>query len=467
MKMESIRSLVRSRRNEKGFMSITFAVMIVALIGFAGLAVDAGYMQWNKRRVQMAADAAAMGALREMQRQATDTLVSQAALNDSSLNGFTNGVKNTTVTVNKPPTFGGFKDNPAAVQVVVQRNVPTMFMRVFKQNTVTVKASAVARTTISYGSIGGCIFALNKTMSSALVFSGTITTNSSCSIIDESSDGNALKLTGGATVNLTNQAKISVVGNYVINGGSNAYNASVTPKVVQLPTAGITDPGDPLAAVPAPSLTSGNKGYVGAGSTTVRSLSNITYDKNHVPTNNQIQPGIYCGGINLGDSDDSTYTFMPGVYILVGGGLSVTSDAKATGTGVTFYNTATSASNNWGCTSSHSYEPLAITGQGKLTLTAPVSGNLCGMLFMGDKSFGAESGKFDQIVGGSGSVFNGALYFPKSNVKFAGSSSVNGYLVLVADNITITGNSTIGSNYSTLPTNNPFAPYSTGGGLVE
>mgnify|MGYP003343425767 CR=1 FL=1 len=66
MKMESIRSLVRSCRNEKGFMSITFAVMLVALVGFAGLAVDAGYMQWNKRRVQMAADAAAMGALREI-----------------------------------------------------------------------------------------------------------------------------------------------------------------------------------------------------------------------------------------------------------------------------------------------------------------------------------------------------------------------------------------------------------------
>ena len=42
--MQSIRFLVRSRRNEKGFMSITFAVMLVALVGFAGLAVDAGYL---------------------------------------------------------------------------------------------------------------------------------------------------------------------------------------------------------------------------------------------------------------------------------------------------------------------------------------------------------------------------------------------------------------------------------------
>ena len=62
---------------------------------------------------------------------------------------------------------------------------------------------------------------------------------------------------------------------------------------------------------------------------------------------------------------------------------------------------------------------------------------------------------------------NGRPLSVSNSVKFAGSSSTNGYIVLVADNITITGNSTIGSNYTTLPTNNPFAPYSTGGGLVE
>lgn len=336
--MKSVHSFVANRRKQKGFLSITLALMIVGIIGFAGLAVDAGYMQWNKRRVQMAADAAAMGALREMQRSATDTVVSQAALNDSGLNGFTNGVSNTTVTVNKPPTSGAYVNNASAVQVVVQRDVPTMFMRVFGQNSVTVKAAAVARTTITQGTIGGCIFALNKSMSSSLVFSGNITTNSSCSIIDESTSGSALKLTGGAIVNMTNQAKVGVVGNWSINGQSNIYNNSVSPKVVQNPV-NITDPGDPLASIPAPSPVVGNAGYVGASNLTVRSQSATSYSKNSVPTNNQIQPGVYCGGISVGDSNGVTYTFQPGMYILVGGGLSTTSGAKIAGTGVTFYNT--------------------------------------------------------------------------------------------------------------------------------
>ena len=59
---------------------------------------------------------------------------------------------------------------------------------------------------------------------------------------------------------------------------------------------------------------------------------------------------------------------------------------------------------------------------------------------MGDKNFSAGNGKFDQIVGGSGATFDGAMYFPNSNLKFAGSSSTSGYTVIVADNVTITGN---------------------------
>jgi hypothetical protein len=71
------------------------------------------------------------------------------------------------------------------------------------------------------------------------------------------------------------------------------------------------------------------------------------------------------------------------------------------------------------------------------------------------------------VVGNSASTFDGALYFKKGNLKFAGTSAVNGYTVLVADNISINGTSTINNNYSTLANPNPFAPYSTGGGMVE
>jgi hypothetical protein len=204
------------------------------------------------------------------------------------------------------------------------------------------------------------------------------------------------------------------------------------------------------------------------GNTTIRATNGVTYSKTNKPAGNLIQPGIYCGGIKIGDTNGEIFTFSPGVYVLAGGGLDVGSGAKAAGTGVMFYNTGTGGTNysTWGC-ANKAYTPLAITGQGELNIKAPTSLPFVGMLFFGDRLLGAGSGKADQVVGGSSSVFDGALYFKRSNLKYAGNSSVHGYTVLVADNVSINGTSTIGNDYSTLSNPNPFAPYSTGGGMVE
>jgi uncharacterized membrane protein len=118
------------------------------------MAIDAGYMQWNKRRLQLAADAAAMGALRELE-QKRPTNVAAAGINDAALNGFVNGQDHTTVTVQNPPAAGAYAGNPLAVRAVVQRQFPTLFMRIFGQNNVTISASAVAHTSTSVGNIGG------------------------------------------------------------------------------------------------------------------------------------------------------------------------------------------------------------------------------------------------------------------------------------------------------------------------
>jgi hypothetical protein len=64
-------------------------------------------------------------------------------------------------------------------------------------------------------------------------------------------------------------------------------------------------------------------------------------------------------------------------------------------------------------------------------------------------------------------VFDGALYFKRTPLKFAGNSTTNGYTVLVADRISINGTTTLNNNYSSLSNPNPFVPYTTGGGLVE
>ena len=436
--------------------------MITVIVGFAGMAVDTGYLQWNKRRAQLAADAAAMGSLRELEKSADANTVTAAGLNDSSMNGFTNGSNGTTVEIHNPPISGAYLNHPHAVQAIVRRDVPTIFMRIFGKNSISVAADAVAETNAVLGNIGGCIFALNKTMKSGLNINGTsLDLNLNCSIIVESTNADAFTMGGGPTLKMGHEAKVGVVGGWSLLGQSQILDVSHTPAIARSPVH-IEDPGDPFVNMPDPSTTN-------VPVLTKRVASGgVTYSKTNVPTNKQIQPGVYCGGIKIGDTDDQTYTFMPGIYVLAGGGLSVGSAAKAAGTGVMFFNTGTGGTGyaSWGCGNS-AYTPLAITGQGQLTLKAATSGTFVGMLFFADRLLGAGNGKADQIVGGSTSSFDGALYFKRSNVKYAGNSSVTGYTVLVGDNISINGTSTIGNNYTSLANPNPFAPYSTGGGMVE
>jgi hypothetical protein len=198
------------------------------------------------------------------------------------------------------------------------------------------------------------------------------------------------------------------------------------------------------------------------GDTTVRQTASVNYSKNNPPAGNTFQPGVYCGGISIGDTNGATFNFAPGVYILAGGGMTVNSDANVAGTGVTFYNTK---SNGWGCPGNANFAPVSFAGQGQASFTAPTSGPLVGMLYFQDRSI--TDSRVNKVVGGSGSSFDGAFYFRNSPLTFAGNSSTNGYTVLVADQISINGTTTLKNNYTTLSTPNPFAPAATGGGLVE
>ena len=77
---------------------------MVALIGCTGLAVDMGYMEHEKTKMQTAADAAAIAGASVQAGGAS--VITAAADEDSSLNGFTSGSGGTTVTVNNPPLSG-------------------------------------------------------------------------------------------------------------------------------------------------------------------------------------------------------------------------------------------------------------------------------------------------------------------------------------------------------------------------
>ena len=444
------------KQSERGFTILVYALMVFVVLGFTGLAVDAGYLQWQRRLMQSAADAAAMGALREMELGRTNTQptydLTTAAQNDAAMNGFTNGTNGVTVTLNNPPASGTFAGADTAAQVIISRAYTTFFMRILGTNSITVRAQSVAQTTTSYGSIGGCIFALDPTAADALNLESGTTLNTSCSAISESNNSEAFKMAGSITWNMTSHnAHVGVVGGWTVNGAAEIVDTTVTPNKTENPVT-INSPGDPLANVAAPTTP------VPGG---IQSASPASYSKNSMPPGNTLQPGIYCGGISVGNTGGNTLNFAAGTYVLAGGGFSLGSQAIVGGTGITFYSTN---STGWGCAGTYGAGVFSSTGQAAATFSAPVSGPLCGMLFFQDRTLNPGG---SSMVGGSSFTFDGAIYFKQSSFKFAGNNSTNGYMVIVADTIDIHGAATMGNNYSKLSDPNPFAPGSTGGGLVQ
>jgi len=400
---------VRQRRKKQaGYVLITGGILAILLFAFMGLAVDTGYFQWMKRRMQSAADAAAIAAVRELQVQSGKQV--SAGQYDSSLNGFTNGTNNVTVTINVPPASGTYAGNNSSAEVIISQPLPTYFMGILGFSKITVAARAVG--TLGPGS--ACIYALDPAVSKALVASGSANINAQCGIIVDSSSNDALDTSGSACVS---GSSIEVVGDY-----SNSSSCGPSPT----PQTGIQSQPDPLANVAAPTVGACNfTGWHNAGTV--------------------LNPGVYCGGINL--SGGATATFNSGTYILLGGGLNISGGSNGTGTGVTFYNTGNST---------YAYRPIVVSGTSTTSFSAPTSGSLAGMLFFQDRSFSNTSQ--NTVSGGSTTIFQGALYFPSTPLVYSGGSVAAhaAYTIIVANTINFSGGSYLNNDYSTLSGGSPI-----------
>src|SRR5881628_2114211 len=108
-------------RKRRGYVLMTAAAGMIGLMGFAGLVVDVGYLEYYKRKAQTAADAGAQGGVAELNAGRNNT-VNAAAIQDVTANGFTDGVNGATVTVNHPPLSGSYAGNSNYVEVIVNQS---------------------------------------------------------------------------------------------------------------------------------------------------------------------------------------------------------------------------------------------------------------------------------------------------------------------------------------------------------
>jgi RHS repeat-associated protein len=280
---------------------------------------------------------------------------------------------------------------------------------------------------------GACLYALDPTADRAFQIAGAQSVYAACGVVVESSASDGFEMEGAETLYLQNHAQVSVVGGAQLNGQTKLWD-TISNKQVQ--SVRVSSPGDPLASIAPPA------------SGTIVSKTPAHFDMNAKPANNTLSPGVYCGGLTIGNTNGTAFTINPGTYIMAGGGLVLNSQAVVKGTGVTVYNTSSAG---WGCSSSYKYTPVTISGQVTATLSAPTTGAYNGILFFGNRSGCSTKGScVDQINGGSTVVLNGALYFPSDEIQITGNSSASGFMMLVADKIYINGNTTFGNN------GNPF-----------
>lgn len=386
------------------------ALALPMLIGMLGLAVDVGVLRYQKIKLQAIADSVARSAAAELPYNNIAYGASVAAASY----GFVSGSGGATLTVNNPPKAGPHAGNANYVEVIASQVANTYFARVLGVTTATVSARAVGWS----GSSTSCVYALNPGASGAFTANGSAVFNAQCGLTVNSSNSKAFITSGGACV------KAPQIG---VAGGVSLGNCPPDPT----PVLGMVPVADPMAYLQPPA-------YGGCKTTNYKLTGGTT----------TIDPGVYCGGITVSGSG-TQLKFNPGTYVLNGGGLQVSGGANLQGTGVTFFNTGTTG----GATK---YAAISLTGGGSTSLKAPLTGDLAGILFYQDRTI--SSTQQNKIAGGASTLFEGTMYFPTTPLDYSGGSSASGaaYTIIVADTVSISGNSAFNSDYSSLPAGSPI-----------
>lgn len=397
------------KRNSESGQALVFAALaLVVLIGFAGLGIDMGVLRYQKRLQQSAVDAAALAGASNLASNSGG--VTAGAQNASATNGFTDTgggetsactasgatVGTVCVQINNPPLSGPHTSNTNYVEALVAVVQPTYFMKIFGTSSEVITARAVA-TNLSGGTGGGCLYTLGPPSAAieGVNINGSAELNAtSCGIIDNgdfNTKGNKL---------IVNAATFGVAGDANKSGPGGTVTCSDQAQA-DCPTYATPASDDPLSSLTPPAV----------GTPQLFNAGNIT-------------PGTYNNqGISL--TGNGTYVFPAGTYVLDGGSFSCSGTPTIEGTGVTFYFTNGATYN--------------CTGNVTVELTAPSSGTYAGVLFYQDPN--DTSGP--SIGGNNSSYFDGALYFPKSQVTFFGNSSSYNVAIVVADALALSGNPTV------------------------
>jgi Flp pilus assembly protein TadG len=406
----------KQRNREAGYGLVFAAFGLIVLLGAAGLSVDIGYLRYQRRLMQSAADSAALAGAAQLGAGSGFAAANLAAGNDAQINGFQDGATVDGGTVSVSATQTAINGNGNTMQVQITNSYQTFFMRVLGNSYQNVTVSTVA--TAQYLGGRGCIYALTGGTGITLNGGGSIDVPN-CNVISNES------ITGGGAITA------AAVGAHVSSIGS-------TPPAVT----GILQAPDPLSYLTAPAAGGGcnDVNWAGNQNNGGQTLNPGTYSEIVLQAAQPARGGF--GGTPAKPANSSAITFNPGTYVINGCGGGAKSggfDLEGTGTltatrGVTFY-IATGG--------------VTIANSQPIHFDASLNGPYAGVLMFQPASNGAAA----TITGAGGSYMNGALYFPNATLNLDGAASnrrIN-YMILVAKSLNIATAVNNNSNYASLP----------------
>jgi hypothetical protein len=295
------------------------------------------------------------------------------------------------------------------IQVSIAQPVATTLLSLIGFSSFNISGRAVA--TVQSGVVSQALLVLNPTMCGAADLSGDasisirnggLQVNSNCAT--------AFKATGNATVDVQ-AAAIRVVGNYTTSG-----NATLNP----VPQTGAAPLPDPLASLSPPT---------GAGLPTQAAVNCAG------SSTMSIVPGIYP---SIAASSSCSLTMQPGVYILTGGGLSISGNATLIAHNVFVYNAGSSFPSVGG-----SFGAISLGGTGTVDMTPQTTGPYAGLLV-----FQSRDNNKPLTVSGNLAVMRvqGTVYGPAMKADISGQNTIPAQIIV--DSLKITGQGSLQAEYT-------------------
>lgn len=375
----------RFRTATRGSVAIIFSLAAPVVLALGASAVEYSSLSNHRSQLQSAIDAATLAATRELSlsnaNESTVEQVLEAVVTANMLNA-----------PSSPSLQSSIDRNSMTVTVEATMEVELTFGALLGMDAVTIGARAAGQ---ALGQPNICVLGLHAS-SSETIYLGVHSriTGNDCAVFSNSTSSSGIRAAGQS--HLTSSTTCTAGG---FNGGERNFSP--------MPFVDCPRFEDPLLHRAPPEDSGCDYSDI--------SITGGTHTLN---------PGVYCGGLELGGNAD--VRFSPGVYVIKDGEFRALSNVRMAGLHVGFYLSGPDTRFYFGPNVHIDFE-------------APIDGNMAGLLFFSDR---AQSGSVqNEIVSNFAHNLVGTVYLPRAELHVKASrpvASESAYTAIVVNRLELT-----------------------------